>query len=65
MAKKDYMGRCGSCIHCDLSSGYTGWFSTSFTCTRYNQSVKADENACNKFEPAKGRTNDMIEKYDK
>lgn len=62
---KDYAGKCGSCKHCDLTTGYTFCYSTSFTCTRYNHSVKADEKPCSKFEPARDRTNKLIEKYDK
>ncbi len=65
MATKDYTGCCGSCVHCDLSSGYTFCYSTSFNCTRNGYSVKADEKRCNKFETAKNRSNDLIAKYDK
>ena len=62
---KDYYGKCGSCKHCELGTGYTSLYSTSFTCSRNNYSVKADEKPCNKFEPALGRSNAMIEKYNK
>lgn len=62
---KDYYGKCGSCIHCDLSSGYTFCYSTSFNCTRNGYSVKADEKPCNKYEPAYGRSNETISRYDK
>lgn len=65
MANKDYMGCCGSCVDCDLSDSYTGFCSTTFKCTRYNRSVKADEKACSKFEPAKNRSNETIAKYDR
>ncbi len=65
MTYKDYMGKCGSCRYCDLSSGYTSCYSTSFKCTRNNYSVKADEKACSRFEIAPGRSNDIIAKYDK
>lgn len=62
---KNYMGRCGQCKHMDLNSGYTFCYSTSFTCTRNNYSVKADEKPCNRFEADWGRSNDQIAKYDK
>ncbi len=65
MAKKDYFGKCGSCIHCDLSSAYTFLSSTSFMCTRNRHRVKADEKPCHRFEIAKGRSNDTIAMYDK
>ncbi len=65
MAIKDYYGKCGSCIHCDLSSGYTFCYSTTFKCTWHNRSVKGDENSCSKFEPAQGRSNQTIAIYDK
>ena len=65
MAKKSYVGCCGSCIDCDLTDSYRALYSTTFKCTRYNRSVKADEDACSKFEPDKKRTNELIEKYDK
>lgn len=62
---KDYSGKCGSCKYCELGTAYTFSYSTSFTCSRNNYSVKADEKTCNKYEPAPGRTNEMIKKYDK
>ena len=62
---KDYYGKCGTCKHCDLNSGYTFCYSTSFKCTRNGYSVKADEKKCNKYEPDYGRSNDLIAKYDK
>lgn len=62
---KSYTGCCGYCKHMDLYSGYTFAYSTSFKCTRNDYSVKADEKACNKFEPDRNRSNDMIAKYDK
>lgn len=65
MATKDYMGCCGACVDCDLSSGDTRCYSTTFQCTRYNRSVKADERACSRFEPAKNRSNEIIAKYDR
>lgn len=65
MNMKDYYGKCGSCKFCELGTAYTSCYSTSFTCSKNNYSVKADEKACNKFEFAPGRTNDIIEKYDK
>ena len=63
MARNDYYGKCGSCKYCELGTAYTFAYSTKFTCSRGNYSVKADEKPCSKFEPAPGRTNDMIEKY--
>ena len=65
MAKKNYVGCCGSCVDCDLSDSYRALYTTTFKCTRYNRSVKADEEACSKYEPDRRRTNDLIEKYDK
>ena len=65
MVKKNYIGCCGSCIHCDLHDSYTALYSTSFKCTRNNYSVKADEKTCNRYELDRNRTNDMIAKYDK
>lgn len=65
MATKNYIGCCGSCVDCDLTDSYTALYTTTFKCTRWNRSVKADEAACNKFEPAENRTNELIAKYDK
>lgn len=65
MLKKDYIGCCGSCIDCNLNDSYTVLYTTKFKCTRYNRYVKADEQACSRFEPAKNRTNELIAKYDK
>ena len=65
MAKKNYVGCCGSCIDCDLSDSYKFLYTIEFKCTRYNRWVKADDAACSRFEPAKNRTNDLIEKYDR
>lgn len=67
MAVKNYIGCCGSCVHCDLSDSYTSLYTTTFKCTWWNRSVKANDDAkdCKKFEPAKNRTNDLIAKYDK
>ncbi len=65
MAKKDYIGCCGTCKHCDLTSGYTYAYSTTFKCTNNNYSVKADEKICNKFELGQNRSNEIIAKYDK
>ena len=62
---KDYYGRCGSCRYCELGTAYTVAYSTTFKCSRNGYSVKADEKPCNKYEPAIGRTNDTIAKYDK
>lgn len=62
---KDYYGKCGTCIYCDLSSGYTVAYATSFNCTKNGYSVKADEKPCNRYEPAKGRSNADVAKYDK
>ena len=65
MSKKDYVGCCGSCVHCDLTQGYTFLYKTTFPCTRYNRSVEAGEKACEKLEIARNRTNEIIEKYDR
>ncbi len=62
---KDYYGKCGMCRYCELGTGYTFAYSTSFKCDRNGYSVKADEKACNKFEPASGRTNADVARYDK
>lgn len=65
MAEKDYFGKCGTCKYCDLSSAHTFCYSTSFKCTRNGYSVKVDEKVCNKFEPAPGRSNEIVKLYDK
>ena len=65
MRNKDYCGKCGSCKYCDLSTGYTSCYTTTFKCTRANYSVKADEERCSKYEIAQGRTNELIAIYDK
>ena len=65
MVVKDYYGKCGTCRYCELGTAYTFCYSTSFQCTRNGYSVKADEKACNKFEPALGRTNEDVARYDK
>lgn len=62
---KSYYGLCGSCRYCELGDGYTGAYSTSFKCSRNGYRVKADEKPCSHYEPAQGRTNDMIAMYDK
>lgn len=61
---KDYYGKCGSCKFCELGTAHTAAYSTSFRCTRNSYSVKADEPSCNRYEPALGRTNDTIARYD-
>lgn len=65
MAVKDYYGKCGTCRYCELGTANTSWYSTTFQCSRNGYSVKADEPACDRFEPAKNRTNELIEKYDR
>lgn len=65
MSNKDYYGECGSCRYCELGTAYTSCYSTTFTCSRYDRSVKADERSCSSFEPASGRTNDTIARYDR
>lgn len=62
---KDYYGKCGMCKYCELSTAYTFAYSTSFTCTYHNRSVKADEKSCGRYEPAYGRTNETVARYDK
>lgn len=65
MARKNYVGCCGSCVDCDLNDSYYSLYTTWFKCTRYNKHVKADESACSRFEPARNRSSDLIEKYDR
>ena len=65
MPYKDYVGCCGSCISCDLTNSYYSLYTTTFQCTRWNRSVKADEPGCSRFEPARNRTIDLIAKYDR
>ena len=65
LSGKNYYGFCGSCKYCDLGDSYTSSYSTSFKCSRNGYSVKADEMPCNRYEPDRNRTNDMIEKYDR
>lgn len=65
MTYKDYFGKCGTCRYCDLSSAYTFCYSTTFKCTYYNRSVRADENKCSRFEIALGRSNETVKLYDK
>ena len=48
---KDYYGKCGSCIYCELGTAYTLAYSTSFKCSRNGYSVKADEKHCDRYEP--------------
>ena len=62
---KDYFGKCGSCKHCDLNSGYTFAYSTSFICTRSvaKYRVKADEKPCSKYEADHSRSNSYITSY--
>ena len=62
---KDYYGKCGTCRYCELGTAYTSAYSTSFNCSRNGYRVKADEKACNKYEPAAGRTNADVARYDK
>lgn len=62
---KDYYGKCGSCIYCELGTAYTLAYSTSFKCSRNGYSVKADEKHCDRYEPAPGRCNDDIARYDR
>lgn len=65
MTTKDYIGCCGSCVNCALNDSYTFLYTTTFKCTQWNRSVKADEKACSKYEVAKNRTNDLIARFDK
>lgn len=62
---KDYYGKCGSCKYCDLGTANTSWTGTSFKCTISFYAVEASEKSCSRWEPAPGRTNDVIEKYDR
>ncbi|GEM_PF-874320 len=65
MASKDYYGKCGSCKFCELGSGEKGWSygTMTFKCDKSDYRKKADEEACSRYEPAMGRTNETIEKY--
>ena len=65
MARKDYAGCCGACADCDLNDCYKFLYSMTFKCARYDRYVKADERGCGRFEPARGRSSEIIEKYDK
>lgn len=65
MMTKDYYGKCGSCRYCELGTASTFACSTSFKCSRNGYSVKADEKPCNRYEPALGRTNADIARYDR
>ena len=64
---KDYYGKCGTCVYCDLESGSTFAYSTSFICTRSvaKYRVKADEKPCNQYERDYSRSDDQIASYDK
>lgn len=63
MAVKNYYGLCGSCKYCELGTGTTYAYATSFKCSRGGYYVKADEKPCNRYEPDRTRTNDIIDKY--
>lgn len=65
MARKNYTGHCGSCKYCELGTGETFAYVTTFKCARNGYSVTAMEKPCNRYEPDRGRTNDMIERYDR
>lgn len=64
MSRIDYYGKCGSCKYCELGTGYAFISKKSFECSHNGYRVEADERPCEHYEPAAGRTNDMIEKYD-
>lgn len=65
MSYKNYYGCCGSCVYCELGDGYTVAYTTKFKCSKNGYRVKADENPCNKYEPDRNRTNEIIQKYDR
>lgn len=65
MSAKSYYGLCGSCRYCELGDSYTSCYVTHFKCSRNGYSVTATEKPCNKYEPDRGRTNDMIARYDR
>ncbi len=65
MAKKNYYGYCGSCKYCELGDSYTSCYVTHFKCSRTGHRVTATEKPCDRYEPDRSRTNDMIEKYDR
>ena len=58
-----YVGCCGSCVYCDLTDSYKSLGGIKFKCTRSNYYVKADEEACNRFEPDRNRSTAIIDKY--
>lgn len=62
---KDHNRKCGSCKYCELGTGYTFAYSTSFKCSQNDYSVKADKKPCSKYESAPGRCNDDIARYDR
>ncbi len=66
MATENYIGRCGSCKHCDLQNGYkSGLYSYSFECTGgfFKKYVRADEEPCSRYEVDSSRSNETIDKY--
>ena len=65
MSAKTYYGLCGSCRYCELGDSYTSCYVTRFKCSRNGYSVTATEKPGNKYEPDRGRTNDMIARYDR
>lgn len=63
---RDYYGKCGTCKYCDLGDVYRSWTSgNQFKCLRSSYRVRADEKPCSRYEPARGRTNDDVAKYDR
>lgn len=67
MSDKSYYGKCGSCKYCVLGDSYKSLFRHKFKCDRSwsGSYVYADDDSCNRYEPDRDRTNDMIAKYDR
>lgn len=62
---QNYLGCCGSCEFCQLNEGQKSGYNVFFKCTEeaWGNRHKADDRACSKFRPAKGRTNEAIQRY--
>ena len=60
---KSYYNCCGFCKYMNLYSGYKMLNGMHFKCEKNGYGVRADEKTCNRFEPDRNRTNELIEKY--
>jgi len=65
MSTVDYYGKCGSCKYCQLGTGYAFISKKAFMCSYKEYRVEADERPCSHYEPAEGRTNEIIAEYDR